>query len=86
MAQASKGTVPAFAGDPLSKWYWFVPQAAYFALFVLMNVPGLELPAAAAAFVIATPFALVAQVAYLLRVVYPAPGRELPQESPTDEE
>lgn len=70
----------AFADNPLSKWYWVVPQAAYFALFVFLNIPGIVLPSLGATFVIATPFALVTQVVYLLRVVHPAPGLRPPEE------
>lgn len=65
---------PSFERRPGRRFAWSVPQALYFLLFVLVNVPGIATPALGALFVGATPVAFGLQVAYLLRVVYPAPG------------
>ena len=67
--------VPAFAVNPQSRWYWSLPQGLYFVLFLVGSMPGVRIPALAMTLVVATPFALGLQIAYLLRVVYPSPKR-----------
>lgn len=57
------------------KWLWSVPQALYFLMFLWANVFGFESTAPVTIFVLATAAAFVAQIAYLLRVVYPSPAR-----------
>ncbi|PKQ30245.1 MAG: hypothetical protein CVT60_01195 [Actinobacteria bacterium HGW-Actinobacteria-10] len=71
----------AFGASAL-KWLWSLPQAVYFVLFAWANVFGFQSNAAATIFVMATPAAFVAQIAYLLRVVYPSPARVAALEGP----
>lgn len=64
----------AFRGGA-TKWVWSVPQALYFLMFLWAAVFGFEANAWVIIFVVATPVAFIAQIAYLLRVVYPSPAR-----------
>jgi hypothetical protein len=73
----------AFAAGRLGAWVWRVPQAVFFVLFVLTNLP-YEL-GVGALFFAALPFALGQQIAYLLRVVYPSPERLAAWESSAEE-
>jgi len=63
----------ALVAGRLGAWVWRVPQAAFFVLFVLTNLP-YEL-GVGPLFFAALPFAFGQQIAYLLRVVYPSPAR-----------
>ncbi len=58
---------------PLSVALYAVPQAVYLALLFIVQGPWLPL-IAAAILVFITPLALIQQVVYLLRVVFPKPG------------
>ena len=53
-----------------SWWVYVVPQAVYFVLLLVVQADWLPL-IASAVLVALTPFALVQQVVYLLRVVFP---------------
>ena len=58
------------AGAPWSVAFYAVPQAVYLALLFIVQGPWLPL-IAAAILVLITPLALIQQVVYLLRVVFP---------------
>ncbi|MHB9002948.1 MAG: hypothetical protein ACYC6C_02620 [Coriobacteriia bacterium] len=72
----------AVVGGAVGKWLWSLPQAVYFLMFVWSTVFGFEANALVTIFVLATPAAFVAQIAYLLRVVYPSPARVAALEGP----
>jgi len=78
------GRAGAFARAPRMRWLWTVPQALYFVLFVIENLPWVGGNATLATLlVILTIPALIHQFAYLLRVVYPHPSRLMPADSDT---
>lgn len=60
------------AGSPLSVALYAVPQAIYLALLFVVQGPWLP-QIAAAVLVLVTPIALIQQIVYLLRVVFPRP-------------
>ncbi len=69
---AARRHAVGFASIPESRWLYIVTQGAYFVGFGVTNL----LPAVAwlnQAVAYALPVALVMQVAYLLRVVFPRP-------------
>jgi hypothetical protein len=59
-----------FSCLPEPRWFYAVPQGAYFVMFVLGQI-GIGGGVVA----LAAPLVLVQQVAYLLRVVFPTPER-----------
>lgn len=63
------------AGAPWSVALYAVPQAVYLALLFLVQGPWLPL-FAAAVLVLLTPIALIQQIVYLLRVVFPKPAAQ----------
>lgn len=65
----------AALGGAVGKWLWSAPQAVYLLLFAWANVFGFDSTTGVTVFVLATPAAFAAQIAYLLRVVYPSPAR-----------
>lgn len=72
----------AFRRD-ITRWLWAVPQAVYLLLFLWANLRGFDSMIGATIFVVATPVAFIAQIAYLLRVVYPSPARLAEREAST---
>jgi len=60
------------ADAPLPLALYAVPQAGYLALLFIVQGPWLP-PIATAILVLITPLALIQQVVYLLRVVFPKP-------------
>ncbi len=65
---------PLFADKPKSRLMWVVPQLLFLAMFIAARLPWTSLAVVSTAVVIATPFVLGLQIAYLLRVVYPKPA------------
>jgi len=65
----------AFARAPWSRWAWFAPQALFFVVFVVESLPWTANAFLGMVLVLSSPFALVAQVVYLLRVAYPTAER-----------
>ena len=69
------------AGAPWSVALYAVPQAVYFALLFIVQGPWLPL-VAAAVLVLLTPIALIQQIVYLLRVVFPKPAAQVENVEP----
>lgn len=66
-----------YTGVGEGRWFYALPQGLYFAVFVLSQLPLVAqvLPWVGYAQVIGAPMALIQQVAYLLRVVFPTRKR-----------
>lgn len=66
-----------YAGVGEGRWFYALPQGLYFAVFVLSQLPVVAqvLPWVGYAQVIGAPIALIQQIAYLLRVVFPTRKR-----------
>jgi hypothetical protein len=66
-----------FTGVREGRWFYVIPESLYFVVFALAQIAPLSAaaPWVGYAQVLAAPFALAHQVAYLLRVVFPTPAR-----------
>ncbi len=65
-----------YAGVGEGRWFYTVPQALFFVVFILWQVPWIQSNAGwIGNLLIAIPFILAQQMAYLLRVVYPTSKR-----------
>lgn len=64
--------IPAFEQRPESRWFYAVLQGLFFLLFVVA-----QFGVATMAMVLLSPFALVLQLVYLLRIVYPASASDV---------
>jgi hypothetical protein len=65
-----------YAGVIEGRWFYTVPQALFFIVFVAWQVPWVQTNASwIGNLLIAIPFILAQQMAYLLRVVYPTSKR-----------
>lgn len=65
----------AFAVRPWTRWAWFAPQALFIVAFVIQALPWTVNAFVSAALLLMSPFVLVSQIVYLLRVAYPTPER-----------
>ena len=65
----------AFAVRPWTRWAWFAPQALFIVTVVVQALPWTVNTFLSLALLLMSPFVLVSQVAYLLRVAYPTPER-----------
>lgn len=63
-----------FAAVPEPRWLYVIPQGVFFIAFVLEQFPPIG-AIIAAGVVLATPLALIEQIAYLLRIVFPTQAR-----------
>jgi len=65
-----------FAGVPEGRWFYAVPQCAFFVVFLAWQVPWIQANAPwIGNMLIVIPLILAQQMAYLLRVVYPTSKR-----------
>jgi hypothetical protein len=66
-----------YTGVGEGRWFYALPQGLYFVVFVLSQLPLVAqvLPWVGYAQVIGAPIALIQQIAYLLRVVFPTRKR-----------
>jgi hypothetical protein len=65
-----------YAGVAEGRWFYTVPQGLFFIVFIAWQVPWIQANAAwIGNLLIAIPFILAQQMAYLLRVVYPTSKR-----------
>lgn len=65
----------AFDARPATRWAWFVPQAIYFVVFAIETLPWTANAFLGLVLVGISPFVLVTQVVYLLRVAFPTQER-----------
>ncbi|HEY5432986.1 MAG TPA: hypothetical protein VIL06_06230 [Coriobacteriia bacterium] len=73
---ASRRTALDFTGVWEGRWAYIVPQAFYFVVYVMAQVPFLtKLAPWSVAYALLGPLAVAQQFAYLLRVVFPTHGR-----------
>jgi hypothetical protein len=65
-----------YAGVPEGRWFYAIPQAFFFVLFIAWQIPWVQTNAAwIGNLLIVIPVVLAQQMAYLLRVVYPTSNR-----------
>jgi hypothetical protein len=68
--------VTDFAGVPEGRWFYVVPQIVFFFAFFAWQVPFVQSNVPwIGNLLLATPFVLAQQMAYMLRVVFPTRGR-----------